>query len=68
MYIMNAFSTVLASCFSKKSKAKYFEKPLLSLDEHDDDHEPTEEEKQKEREKLLATLMIMQANFERNKE
>lgn len=66
MYIMNAFSTVLANCFNKKSKAKYFEQPLLSREDVISDREPTEEEKKIEREKLLATLMIMQDNFERN--
>ena len=66
MYVMNAFSTVLANCFSKNSKAKYIEKPLLA-DDSFDNHEPTEEEMKMEREKLLATLVIMQDNFERTK-
>lgn len=70
MYNMSAFSVALGKALSgKKSKAKYLEKPLseqVADKKIEDDENLTEEQKDFEREKLLATLMTMQANFELN--
>lgn len=70
MYNMSAFSVALSKALSgKKSKAKYMEEPLyqkVAEKQKEDDDNLTEEQKDVERDKLLAALMTMQANFELN--
>ena len=53
------FTAVANALMGKKSKVEYIKKPLL---------ESAEEEKKKQREALLASLQLMQANFELNHE
>ena len=53
------FTAVANALMGKKSKAEYLKKPLL---------ESAEEEKRKQRNALLASLQLMQANFELNHE
>ena len=70
MYNLSAFSVALGKALSgKKSKAKYMDKPIMekiseSLKEEEENL--TEEQIETERDKLLAALMTMQANFELN--
>lgn len=55
----------------KKSKAEYLKKPLLESAEEEKKKESgvlSEEEKKKQRNRLLASLQLMQANFELNHE
>lgn len=71
IYVMGAVQVAIERNLSgKKSKAKYFEKPLLQESASSDNLEKeliTEEEKRTERDKLLLTLQIMQSNFELKK-
>lgn len=68
MYNMSAFSVSLGKALSgRKSKAKYMEEPMLekaAAKKKEDDENLTEEQIENERDKLLANLMTMQANFE----
>ena len=55
----------------KKSKAEYLKKPLLESTEEEKRKQEgilSEEEKKKQRNALLASLQLMQANFELNHE
>lgn len=63
------FTAVANALMGKKSKAEYLEKPLLESAEEKKEKESevlTEEEKKRQREAFLATLQLMQANFEAN--
>lgn len=67
MYFMSALQTSLSHALSKRSNAKYAEKPLL--EDHQNNKNPedlTEEEKERMRQQFLSKLMIMQANFNMN--
>lgn len=66
-YIMNGVMVALDKALSgRKSKAKYFDKPLLSQEVQKADEDLTEDEIVAQRKALLARLQIMQANFEMN--
>ena len=64
------FTAVVNALMGKKSKAEYIKKPLLESAEEEEKKKQskilTEEEKKKQREALLASLQLMQANFETN--
>ena len=62
------FTAVANALMGKKSKAEYIKKPLLESEEEKKKQSKilTEEEKKKQREALLASLQLMQANFEAN--
>lgn len=63
------FTAVANALMGKKSKAKYYEKPLLESAEEkkrEDAELLSDEEKQKQRKMLLMSLQLMQANFELN--
>ena len=63
------FTAVANALMGKKSKAKYYEKPLLEQAEEkkrEEDGILSEEEKKKRRNALLTSLQLMQANFELN--
>lgn len=66
MYNLSAFSVALSRALAgKKSKAKYMEQPLLEKVEAEVKEEGlTEDQKSLQRQKLLMSLMTMQANFE----
>ena len=69
MYTMCAVQTAVANVLlGQKSKAHYIKEPLLQHVEQKEKNKEqlSEEEKKKQRDKLLATLQIMQANFELN--
>lgn len=70
MYNLSAFSVALSKALSgKKSHAKYIDKTFtqqMEEVENKGDENLTEEQIVQEREKLLTTLMTMQANFELN--
>lgn len=56
-YIMSAFGTVLSNAFSKHSKAKYIEKPILSeLTNTDSDPEANERLAVLEMQKYISVL------------
>lgn len=56
-YIMSAFGTVLSNAFSKNSKAKYIEKPILSDISHtDSDPEANERLAVLEMQKYISAL------------
>ena len=59
------FTAVANALMGKKSKAEYLKKPLL---ESAEEGILSEEEKKKQRNALLASLQLMQANFELNHE
>lgn len=59
IYVQSAFGTVLEHCFAgKKAKSKYIEKPLL-----EESKTSKEDDIQRQREKFIAGLMAMEANF-----
>ena len=64
------FTAVANALIGKKSKAEYLKKPLLESAEEKRKQEDilSEEEKKKQRNALLASLQLMQANFELNHE
>lgn len=63
------YTAVAMALMGKKSKAKYFEKPLLEEKKEEKETDIiSEEEKKKQRNALLASLQLMQANFELNHE
>lgn len=65
MYVHNAVATAIANCLSKKSNAKYMDKPILQ--EVDEQNKPlSEEELQRQRELFVAKLEVMKSNFELN--
>lgn len=67
-YTYRAVSTAIENCLAgKKSKAKYFEEPLLKKTEKQIEDDMTEEEKKAAIDQLFMNLQIMQANFELNK-
>lgn len=60
-YGISALSVAISHCFSKKSQAKYVEDRILK----DEISKETSEDKiRAQREKLMAGLLAMQANFE----
>lgn len=65
------FTAVANALMGKKSKAEYLKKPLLESAEEEKRKQEgilSEEEKKKQRNALLASLQLMQANFELNHE
>lgn len=66
IYTMRAVSVAVEHNFAgQKAKSKYFEKPLMVLQE--EESKPlSEEELQKRREAFLLSLQAMQTNFELN--
>lgn len=59
IYVQSAVGTVLEHCFAgKKAKSKYIEKPLL-----EESKASKEDDIQRQREKFIAGLMAMEANF-----
>ena len=65
------FTAVANALMGKKSKAEYLKKPLLESAEEERRKQEgilSEEEKKKQRNALLASLQLMQANFELNHE
>lgn len=70
MYNMSAFSVALGKALSgRKSKSKYMDKPIMEKikeSQKEEEENLTEEQMVTERDKLLAALMTMQANFELN--
>lgn len=64
-YGISALSVVLASAFSKDSKAKYVNKPFYQSVE-EQNVELTEEEKRRRTEQLFAQLKLMETNFNLN--
>ena len=68
MYNLSAFGVALSKALAgRKSHAKYMEKPIYEEQEIEKpDEELTEEEKENARKNLLASLQIMQTNFELN--
>lgn len=67
IYVTSAVQTAVSnSIWGKKSKAEYLKEPLTSLAKKENDEELTENEKKAQRNKLLASLQLMQANFELN--
>lgn len=59
IYVQSAVGTVLEHCFAgKKAKSKYIEKPLL-----EESKTSKEDDIQRRREKFVAGLMAMEANF-----
>lgn len=59
LYVQSAVGTVLEHCFAgKKAKSKYIEKPLL-----EESKTSKEDDIQRQREKFVAGLMAMEANF-----
>lgn len=63
------YTAVAMALMGKKSKAKYFEKPLLEEKrEEKKSNTISENEKKKQRDALLTSLQLMQANFELNHE
>ena len=69
LYNLSAFSTALSRALAgKKSHAKYMETPLLEkVEETKKEEGLSEDQKSLQRQKLLMSLMTMQANFELNK-
>lgn len=69
LYVMRAFDVVMshfgAGLSGKKSKAKYYDKPLLS-DFEKKDRELTEDEIQVKRNAFVANLMAMKKEFDMN--
>ena len=70
MYNLSAVSVAVSRALAgKKSHAKYIKEPLFETAEEakkEKEENLTEEQMVTEREKLLASLMTMQANFELN--
>ncbi len=68
MYVQSAVGTVLEHCFAgRKAKSKYIEKPLL--EELEEKNKPlTEDEIQRRREKFIASMKTLEANFKAKKE
>ncbi len=62
-YTLSAVVVAVANCFSKKSNAKYIEKPILQEME-EKSRTLSEEELQRQRELFVAKLELMKTNFE----
>lgn len=64
MYTMNAvFVAISNALLGKKSKAKYFDKPIMQLEQETSKEIVTEETAKQQRENLLNMLKIMEINF-----
>lgn len=62
-YVVSAVATAVEHCLAgRKARSKFIKEPILYTMNHDSE----EEKLQKQREKFLAGLLAMQANFEIN--
>lgn len=63
IYVREAVGVTIANCFSKHSKAKYYEKPILQ-NEKQPSRKLKKTERKKGQEQLMMKLKLMQDNFE----